>query len=844
MPAEEDSPPSPSQQSTGAAPSSAPIGALGPYRVLQRIGEGGMGEVFLAEQTEPVRRRVAIKFIGAGLADRQIVARFEAERQALAMMNHPSIAKVFDAGQTPAGVPYFVMEYIPGMRITEHCDRNHLTTRERVALFIKVCEAVQHAHQKSILHRDLKPSNVLVVEQDGAAVPKIIDFGLAKALGHRLTDRTMFTQIGALVGTPDYMSPEQAETSGQDVDTRTDVYSLGVMLYELLTGVLPFDSKQLRLLSYTEMIRRIREVEPPRPTARLGSLGGDAAAVAQARKTDAAALRRDLAGDLDWVVMKALEKDRARRYGSPAELAADLGRFLRDEPVVAGPPSAMYRARKFTRRHRFGVAAAVTGVLLLAGFGVAMTVQAGRIARERDRANGEARRAQRVSGFLEDLFLSIDPGRAKGKEVTVREVLDRGRERLREDLADEPGVQVSMLKTLGAVYRNLGDYGPARELLEEAVKQARTRYGPDARPTLEALKQFGRLLYEEGKDDEARTVLVDALARSRRALGNDDPQTLQFLNDLGNSYIGLGRWEEAEAVLEEAVTSRKRVSGPEDPATLIAMNNLANVYRSQGRYQEAEALCRETLEIQRRIIGSDHLDTVYTAHNLATVLYMMGRYSEAETIHRQNFEIRRRILGDEHHDTLKSLRGIGLAVGFAGRHAEAERLHRQILEIQRRTLGPDARATIGSLEAVAIEIESQGRHQEAAEMLTQVLDANTRTLGPDHPTTLQNTLNLASTLIHTERRPEAERMTRDALERSRRALGRTDPMTRFALYNLGAFEALKGGKSEALRLLREAREAGDSLSTLPDDQDFTSLHGDPDFEAIVRSIRDEAAKRP
>jgi len=325
---------------------------VGRYRILELLGEGGMGVVYLAEETEAVRRKVALKIIKHGMDTKQVVARFVAERQALAMMDHPCVAKVFDAGSTEGGRPYFAMEYVQGVPITEHCDRQRLTTRERLELFQQVCEGVQHAHQNAIIHRDLKPSNVLVSYRDGKTTPKIIDFGVAKAIRHRLTEKTLYTEMGVLIGTPEYMSPEQAEMTGQNVDTRTDVYSLGVVLYELVVGALPFESKELRQAGFDEIRRKIREDEPSKPSARLSTLGGERSTEsAKRRRTDPSTLRRQLSGDLDWITMRALEKNRLRRYGSPQELAADIQRYLTNEPVEARPPSAWYRARKFVWRH-------------------------------------------------------------------------------------------------------------------------------------------------------------------------------------------------------------------------------------------------------------------------------------------------------------------------------------------------------------------------------------------------------------------------------------------------------------------------------------------------------------
>src|SRR5271155_1389451 len=356
-------------RSTGT-PGGAAAGQIGPYRLLQLLGEGGMGEVWLAEQKTPIHRTVALKLIKAGMDTKSVVARFESEQQALALMDHPSIAKVFDAGSTAEGRPYFVMEYVPGLPITEYCDKHRLTMKERLELFAQVCDGVQHAHQKAIIHRDLKPSNVLVVEQDNKAVPKIIDFGLAKATGQRLTDKTMFTELGVMIGTPEYMSPEQADQREQSIDTRTDVYSLGVILYQLLVGVLPFDVKALRTAGLEALLRAIREQEPPKPSTRIRTMGEASAASAEKRREEPRTFARHLRGELDWITMKALEKDRTRRYGSPAELGADIGRHLHNEPVRAHPPSPGYLAGKYIRRHQLGVAAAAAGLLLLVGFAI------------------------------------------------------------------------------------------------------------------------------------------------------------------------------------------------------------------------------------------------------------------------------------------------------------------------------------------------------------------------------------------------------------------------------------------------------------------------------------------
>jgi serine/threonine protein kinase len=448
----------------------APKRKIDSYYLIELIGEGGMGEVWLAEQKEPVRRRVAIKLIKAGMDTREVVARFESERQALALMDHPAIAKVFDAGSTPEGRPYFAMEYVAGTPITIYCDRHKLTTRQRMELFIQVCEGVQHAHQKAIIHRDLKPSNILVSDVDGKPMPRIIDFGLAKATSQRLTDGSIFTRVGAVLGTVEYMSPEQADSGGEDIDTRTDVYSLGVVLYQLLVGALPLDLKKL---AYEQMLRRLREQDVPRPSSRILIQGGDSAITAQNRGTDPPSLTRQLRGDPDAIVLKALEKDRNRRYGSPSELAADIGRYLRHEPVSARPPSAGYRARKYIRRHRLGVAMAAAALLLLAGFAVTEAIQLRRITRERDRADQNLKLAEKA----------VDESLSSGSAQQSQEASESPEtEELRRQLQEKAQIFYKALlhathdsedarKNMAMAHLRLGDIDRLRLMNQDAMNE-------------------------------------------------------------------------------------------------------------------------------------------------------------------------------------------------------------------------------------------------------------------------------------------------------------------------------------------------------------------------------------
>ncbi|MBM3792091.1 MAG: hypothetical protein FJW35_17315, partial [Acidobacteria bacterium] len=437
---------------------------IGRYKLLEQIGEGGMAVVYMAEQQEPIRRMVAVKLIKLGMDTRQVIARFEAERQALALLDHPSIAKVLDAGATETGRPYFVMELVRGVTLTEYCDENQLSTRERLALFVQVCHAVQHAHQKGIIHRDLKPSNVMVTMHDDKAVPKVIDFGIAKATGLRLTEKTLFTRYAQILGTPIYMSPEQAQLSGLDIDTRSDIYSLGVLLYELLTGTTPFSDEELRQAGYLEMHRVIREQEPVRPSTKLSTLGQTLTDVAQRRSSTPELLRKAVRGDLDWIVMKSLEKDRTRRYETANGLAVDLERHLHNEPVLARPPSTIYRFRKLVRRNKgvFAAATLVAAVLILGAIISSwQAVRATQARREQSRLRQEAMAAREVAvaAQAKEAGLRQEAVAAQERETGLRQEAE-ARELYTRRLAYASDMSLAQQALA------MDDLGRARQLLE------------------------------------------------------------------------------------------------------------------------------------------------------------------------------------------------------------------------------------------------------------------------------------------------------------------------------------------------------------------------------------------
>lgn len=734
---------------------------IGPYRILETLGEGGMGTVFLAEQTGPIRRRVAVKLIRARRIDsREALLRFQAERQALARMSHPAIAQVFDAGSTPDGKPFIVMEYVPGEPIHTYCDRRSLDVNARLELFIAVCEGVQHAHQKGVIHRDLKPSNILVTEEQGRPLPKIIDFGIAKALGEPLADGTLVTGP-QLLGTPAYISPEAiAGEPGADLDTRSDVYSLGVVLYELLVGVPPFDPAGRAV---AQLVRAVSE-EAPRPSTRVQTLDHPTRErVAAARRANPMTLGRFLRRDLDWVILKALARDRAERYPSAAALAEDLGRHLRREPVQAGPPTATYRLAKFVRRHTAAVVAAAVAVLALVLGLVGTTVTARRASHEAARANREAAAAREVSAFLVDLFQVSDPGRARGATVTARELLDAGAARVERELSDQPLTRATLMETIGTVYRKLGLYDEAAPLLEGALR-LREAGGLDPLELASTLLAVSVLERERGRYDTAELLARRCLEIRERALGPNHPDVGDVLSSLGLVELRRGRYAEGEATLRRALAIRERALGPDHPGLGPALNNLAMVLKHQARYAEAEGLYRRDLGLAERALGPDHPDLAVTLNNLAIVCRRQGRLDEAEPLMVRALAIREKALGPGHPEVANSLNDLAALAWNRGRLGDARTLFERALAIREQALGPDhpdlgrSLCNLGTLAAV------DGRKADAEALFERSLAVFERSLPAGHPDLAQPLHGLANLWRDRGRLDDAEPAYRRCLE--------------------------------------------------------------------------------
>jgi eukaryotic-like serine/threonine-protein kinase len=796
-----------------APPAPALPESIGRFRVLRSLGEGGMGLVLLAEQTSPIRRQVALKLIRAGLYDGSVLQRFQSEQQSLAVMNHPSIAKVFDAGTTPDGQPYFVMEYVDGPSITKYCDNKKLKIGERLQLFIQVCEGVQHAHQKAIIHRDLKPSNVLIAEVDGKPVPRIIDFGIAKAISsHTATEQTLFTQAGALVGTPSYMSPEQA-AGPRDVDTRTDVYSLGVIFYLLLTGSLPFDTAQWKKRPIDEVLRQLREDDPPSPSTKLDQDKGTSASSAEQRGVAPAELTRLLRGDLDWITLKALEKDRARRYGSPMELAADIRRYLGNEPVTARPASVGYRAKKYVLRHKTLMAGTTAVLLVLVAGVITSTWEAVQARRAEARAKQQSAIAQAVNDFLQnDLLAQASAAKQSGPsakpdpDLKVRTALDRAAGRIGGKFANQPEVEASIRDTIGQTYMDLGLYPDAQRQLERALDLSRHALGAMDPKAIKTMSRLGRIADLQGRYPEAEALFREALESQRRVLGPEHPDTLISMQGLASVYYSQGKYALAEALHSQTLEIRRRVLGPEHPDTLMSNNGLAVDYQMQGKYAQAEALHSQTLEIRRRVLGPEHPDTLNSMNNLAIVYYLEGKYAEAVALYSETLEIRRRVLGPDHPYTLTSMHNLATAYYYQGNYAQAEELHRETLEIKRRVLGPEHPDTLTTMNNLAAVYAVQRKYPEAEALFTRTVEISRRVLGPEHPLTLSYLAEFAFLYQREGKYASAETYAAQSLAGRRHALGVNNAVTMSSAQDLALAYQSQGKFAEAEPLAREALE--------------------------------------
>jgi serine/threonine protein kinase/tetratricopeptide (TPR) repeat protein len=845
--------------------------SIGPYKLLQLLGQGGMGEVWMAEQSEPVKRRVALKVIKAGIGSKEILARFEAERQALALMNHPNIARILDAGTTPEGQPYFAMELVNGKPLTTYCDDNRLSVDERLHLFDDVCQGVQHAHQKGIIHRDLKPGNILVTVADGKAVPKVIDFGLAKAMEstQRLTDQSLFTGIGQILGTLKYMSPEQASFDIQDIDTRTDIYALGVILYELLTGSTPLDDSSIKGQAALKILEFIRDREPVKPSSKLNnSTDEQVSTITGQRKTDSVRLNRVLAGDLDWIVMKSLEKDRTRRYESASGFAADIQRYLNNEPVMARPPSMNYRVRKFVRKNRLGVTAALLVLMaLLAGIsgtslGLYRALAAERLANERlqdanraraqeseqrivaeiarTRAEDETRAkekalaeevlqrqyAQAVTDFLENDFLALTNiaeqsdlpqnqlGRELNKDTTLRELLDRSAEKLMQRKNLAPAIEARLCNVIGMSYVGNGDADKGIPFLETALKLRREQIGKEHPETLSSMHNlaFG---YQNAMQFGMAIQLYEQTITLRKAvLAPDHLHTCFSLNNLAACYDSVGQTIKALPLWEQSLELMTKNLGANDPKTIISMNNLAFGYRNVRQLDKAVTIWEKTLELTKANLGSDHPTAIITMNNMAMIYQELGNIDKALPLLETVVTLSKSKFGSDHPQTLACMNNLALVYFSSGQQKKSLPIWEQVLELTMTKFGSTHPDTLKYMSNLATGYHADGQFDKALSLAEKSFEIKTATLGAEHPETLIGMNNLAMSYKGIQKMDRAVQLFERLLEIQIRKFGRNDPATQTTVESLGITYKDLGRIEEAIPLLEEAVANGQQLPNI------------------------------
>jgi serine/threonine protein kinase len=842
----------PDAASPGATP--APLAADRPFadrfRLRQKLGEGGMGEVWVADQAEPVHRCVALKVVRPGFDSARLLARFDQERQALALMDHPNIAKVLDAGDA-GGRPYFVMELIKGLPITQYCDEARLTPRQRLELFIPVCQAVQHAHQKGIIHRDLKPSNILVALYDGQPVPKVIDFGVAKATGPQLTEQCVSTEVGVVIGTLEYMSPEQAELNSLDIDTRSDVYTLGVVLYELLTGCVPFSRKELQSASFFELLRIIKESEPPKPSTKLSG-SGTLPSVAAVRQTVPQRLVALVRGELDWIVMKCLEKDRGRRYQTANALARDLERYLNDEPVEACPPSAAYRMRKLAYRNRKWLTGMVAfGVLLAAGAAVS-TWQAVRAtaalageAEQRQQAQQSEAEARAVLEFVQNKVFAaarpkgIDGGLGSG--VTLRQALEAALPVVDQSFARQPLTEASVRVSLGSSFYDLGDGAIAADQYGRALALFREHRGADDADTLATMNKLANAYDMLGNPREAVKLREEVLPLQEARLGRTDPETIATINSLGQTYRLLSRYDDAVRACEQTLERRRDRFGPTHPAVLAGMMNLSIAYAHVDRKQDAARLCEEAFALQKAQLGPTHPDTLLTMLNLANCYDDANRYADALILREETLPLLKATYPLDHPITMWGMHNLANSYAKFDRHDEALKLREETLALREAKLGPTHRDTLQSMKTLAESLIKLGNGARAVSVIDECVR---RSAGQAvHAKLIPNAMDLRMRYFEELKDAAGCRATAEMWEQ----LGRTDAASLYQAAGCRAVTAVLLRATDtaaaaaeadgAMAWLRQAVAAGyKDVTNLRQNKDLQVLHGRADFQELLAGL--------
>lgn len=793
---------------------------LGPYQIAEAVGHGGMGTVYRAERSDGAfEQTVAVKLLRTDFGAHDIAERFLNERQILASLDHPNIARLLDGGATADGTPFFVMEYVEGTPITTYCDRHRCSVADRIALFQTAAAAVQHAHQNLVVHRDLKPSNILVTD-DGTV--KLLDFGIAKLLspdaGAPAADE-VHTRTGLHLMTPAYAAPEQVK--GNAITTATDVYALGILLYELLTGHRPY---ALEARSPYDVVQAVCEREPTRPSTAVTDAGGPDGdgttslapeAVCANRSTDADTLHRTLSGDLDAIILKALRKAPADRYATVDALRDDLRRYTNEEPVRARGDARAYRVRKFVRRHRLAVATAAAVLLLIAAFVGVLVRQQALTAAERDRAQAEAQKAEQVAGFLKDLFEVNDPFGEDGSAITLREVLNRGARQVTDDLNDQPAVRAELMDVIGQVYQNMGQYDSSAVLLRRALALRRATFGTNHQAVAQSLNHLASLLRDQGDLDAAERHHREALAIRQQQFGPRSIEVAESLNNLAAVLYDKNQFDAALPLYEEALAIHREQLGDEHGRVAAGLNNLAGLYYDLGRYERAERLYRETLALDRQLFGTSHPYVATDLSSLGLVLNDLGRRAEAESLLTQSLRMRRELLGASHSDVAISLYNLGLVKMRRGQPDTAATLLQEALAIRRDVLNPTHPRIASNLNQLALLLHRRDAHAEAERYYREAITIYEDRLGPRNAAAANVRTNLALLLRDQDNPATAEPMLRTALADLRAALPANHPDVSDALLGLGQTLMDRGRPAQADSLLQRAVQI--RQQALPDD---------------------------
>jgi len=765
------------------------------YKLLRVLGEGGMGIVYLAEQEHPVKRQVALKVIKPGMDSNRVLARFEVEQQALALMEHPHVARVHDAGLTPSGRPYFVMEHVMGVPITEYCDKHSLTIDERLQLFLHVCEAVQYAHQKGIIHRDIKPSNILVTVEGENASPKVIDFGVARAVNQPLTDRTLYTEEGQLIGTPEYMSPEQADLNNQDIDTRADVYSLGVVLYELVTGFLPFDPQTLRKHGIDGSRKVICEQDPQTPSTKLNRTSvEESTRSAQRRRTNPRQLQHKLRGDLDWITLKGMEKDRTHRYASAGELAADIHRHLNHEPVTAGRPSLAYKARKFIRRNR-ALVSGLAAVLVVLLIGIIVSLA---FALSAERARSEA---TAIAEFLhEDVFETFDGWDRGGQQITIKEFLDAASQKVSSKFGDMPLQEASIRKTLGTLYLKVSAFDEAESHLRRSLEIFTDELNREDQRTVEVVDQLGQMYWHRWQYPEAEKYLSEALPSKRRLLGADHPDTLETMGWLGWACYGNGHPKKAEELLAEAYTTAQRTLGDTDRITIECMFYYGCALVLRGQYSEAERILAGALRLSEGVLNPAHPFVAYPTALLGRLYSRKGKYREAEELLSNALAISREAWGENSGGTFHNVAALAENYARQGLIHDAEKLMLDPVGAFEEPDGPQREVSVQTLTYLGFFYLWQKNYDEAERWASKALKASFKSNSESYAITFLPRMALGIVYREQGRYDEAEMQFTKLLPITEPYI--TDESIHFAnnLHQLAVSYQLQGKYSEAEKL--------------------------------------------